>query len=146
MKNGYNPKIVTSYFLSCGLPEPEFEFRFYEKRKWRWDLAWPYFSSYEQCRIGVAIEVQGGIWTSGRHNRGAAMLKEFEKLNEAAAMGWRVLFVQPKDLCTMETVNLVRRCLGISVDPESKGVDANEIKKQVQTIHEPEPRRVKRGK
>lgn len=112
MKSGYNQRVVSAYFQECGLPAPEFEFKFHPERKWRFDVAWP----EDAKRWGghnVAIEVQGGLFSSGRHNRGAAMLKEYEKLNEAAAMGWRVLFVQPRDLCTSETVKLIKRCLGI---------------------------------
>lgn len=41
------------------------------------------------------------------------MLKEWEKLNEAAALGWRVIYCQPDDLCTLATVDLIKRCLGL---------------------------------
>lgn len=97
----YKPAIVAAFFRESGLPEPTFEHRFHPTRKWQLDLAWP--------DRRVCVEVQGGIWTGGRHTRGAAMLKEWEKLNELAGLGWRVLYVQPKDLCTtafMETVGM----------------------------------------
>ncbi len=50
-------------------------------RKHRFDFAWP------DCK--VAVEVDGGQWRShgGRHNTDA----DREKLNLAAALGWRVL-------------------------------------------------------
>ena len=75
--SSYNPKVVTAFFAVYGIPAPWFEHKFHDNRNWRFDSAWleaggkPY----------VAIEVQGGIWGGGRHNRGAAMLKEWEKLN-----------------------------------------------------------------
>lgn len=38
----------------------------------------------------VAIEQDGGVWTRGRHSRGAGQIADMEKLNEAALLGWRV--------------------------------------------------------
>lgn len=105
----YNPKIVTEFFVSEGLPRPELEYRFHTERKWRFDFAWP-----EACGLnGLALEVQGGIWIQGGHNRGAGLRKEHEKRNEAAALGWRILYVEPKDLCLVTTVELIKRCLGL---------------------------------
>jgi len=99
----YKPEIVSAYYRQCGLPAPEFEHRFHPVRRWRFDLAW----------VGqrVALEVQGGIWGGGRHNRGAAMLKEWEKLNTAAGMGWRMLYCLPRDLCMYETVEYIAEAL-----------------------------------
>ena len=71
------------------LPVPEFEWRFCS-RKWRIDIA---FVSQK-----IAIEVQGGIWINGRHNRGKALKNEWKKLNTMAVLGWRCLFVEPADL------------------------------------------------
>ncbi len=111
----YNPKIVLAYFKECGLPEPGLEYKFHPERRWRFDFAWPDWrvsnGKESDPYGGLALEVQGGIWSMGRHNRGAAMLKEWEKLNEAAAMGWRVLYFQPSDLCLIETVETIKRCL-----------------------------------
>lgn len=61
---------------------------------------------------GVAVEVQGGIWTNGRHTRGAALVKEWQKLNTAAALGWRVLFVAPGKENSTEFVTLLEQALG----------------------------------
>jgi hypothetical protein len=72
------------------LPEPVAELVFARPRRWRFDYAWP-----EQR---VALEVQGGLFTRGRHSRGPALMKEHEKLNTAAAMGWRVLYCTPAQL------------------------------------------------
>lgn len=44
-------------------PPLQREFRFHEKRKWRADFA------YLPGR--VLIEIEGGIWVNGRHNRAA---------------------------------------------------------------------------
>lgn len=114
----YNPKIVLAYFKECGLPEPMLEYKFHEKRKWRFDFAWIGSTEIQSCGVtfrkafGVSLEVQGGIFIQGGHNRGAALQKEHEKRNEAARLGWRILYVEPKDLCTQETVRLIKACLG----------------------------------
>lgn len=98
----YNTTVALAFFKAHGLPEPVPEYQFEPSRKWRFDFAW---------QAMVALEVQGGIWTRGRHVRPAAMLKEFEKLNRAAVLGWRILFVTPDQLLTKATADLVRGAL-----------------------------------
>lgn len=66
-----------------GWPDPEMEYRFHDVRKWRLDFAFP--------TVKVAVEIQGGNFVGGGHNRGAKQAKDFEKLNTATRMGWRVL-------------------------------------------------------
>ena len=65
------------------LPPGEREFRFDPPRRWRFDFAWP--------GAKVALEIEGGVWTHGRHNRGQGMEKDAEKYNQAACIGWLVL-------------------------------------------------------
>lgn len=61
----------------------EFEYRFAAPdRQWRSDIAFP--------SVKVAIEIDGGLWTYGRHNRAASMLGDMEKGNGYAARGWLV--------------------------------------------------------
>lgn len=74
--------LVDDVNQSVGL-DSRYEFRFHPTRKWRFDVAWP--------KVKVALEVEGGAWQYGRHNRAASFLKDMEKYNEAAAMGWVVL-------------------------------------------------------
>lgn len=112
----YQPKIVLAYFKEMGLPVPELEFKFHPERKWRFDFAWPDWGmsnglKTDICSGSVALEVDGGIWIKGGHNRGAQMLKTWEKENEAVARGWRIIRCEPKSLCTQATVDLIKRCL-----------------------------------
>lgn len=65
------------------LPAPEREFRFAAPRLWRFDFAWP-------DRM-LAVEVEGGAWNGGRHTRGSGFIRDAEKYNAAAMLGWRVL-------------------------------------------------------
>lgn len=89
------------------LPEPVRELRFHAYRKWMFDYAW--------TADGVALEVQGGLFTQGRHTRGAALLKEHEKLNAAAEDGWRILYTTPDQLLDLATFKMIGRALGIQI-------------------------------
>jgi hypothetical protein len=73
-----------------GLPMPEPEFQFEPSRRWRFDWCWP-----EQK---VALEIEGAVWTRGRHTRGAGFIKDMEKYNHAAAMGYRVIRCTPNGI------------------------------------------------
>lgn len=82
---------------------PLSEHRFHVTRRWRFDYAWPEHQ--------LALEVEGGVWVGGRHTSGAGFVKDMEKYNEAACMGWRIIRCQPRQLCTMQTVETLRRAL-----------------------------------
>lgn len=69
---------------------PEREFRFDLVRMWRFDFAWP--------KHGVAVELEGGIFASGRHTRGMGFVQDCEKYNAAVRQGWRVLRYTSVDL------------------------------------------------
>ena len=75
---------------AAGLPEPVPEYRFHPLRKWRFDYAFPLHR--------VAVEIDGGLWTQGRHNRAAGYIADMEKLNAAALLGFRVLRYTPQQL------------------------------------------------
>jgi very-short-patch-repair endonuclease len=101
----YKKEIVNVWFKECGIPKPEYEYLFHPVRKWRMDIAWPDHKVY--------LEVDGGIWVKGGHNRGAQMLKDWEKSNTAAGMGWTILKCQPKDLCTEQTAEFIKDALSV---------------------------------
>ena len=63
-------------------PEPVREYRFHPARRWRLDFAWP--------AQKVAVEVEGGIWIRGRHQRPLPFTTDCEKYNAATTMGWRI--------------------------------------------------------
>ncbi len=46
----------------------------------------------------MAVEISGGQFINGRHNRGAAMIGEYEKDREAVKKGWRLLKYLGSDL------------------------------------------------
>jgi hypothetical protein len=98
-------KIFIQYCQQNGLPAPIPEFRFHEKRKWRID----YFFESEGKRVG--LEVEGGIWQMGRHNRPFSFLKDVEKYNSMAMQGIYLLRIQPKDLLKKSTIEMLKTIL-----------------------------------
>jgi len=121
-RNGYNSKVVVAFFHSYGVPEPVFEFQFEPTRRWKFDMSWIVrdFGNPDIITAKVFLEVQGSIFTGGRHTRGPALLHEYEKLNRASVLGWRGLFVTPQQLLTKQTVNMVRVCLGLCPVPDKR--------------------------
>lgn len=53
---------------------------------WRFDFCW--FMPWM-----VAVECDGGIWSGGRHTRGAGYEGDVRKLNAASLLGWTVYHV-----------------------------------------------------
>lgn len=115
MKTSYNQSIVTAFFKEQGIPEPEYEYKFCPDRKWRFDLAWPEnpMDYKHPINRAIAVEVDGGIWIAGGHNRGAQIKKTWEKENEANCLGWHILKCEPADLCTVQMANLIKRALNL---------------------------------
>lgn len=79
-------------------PEPEYRFAAHfvggpgkgvrkrlkdaDLQDWRFDFAWVDWK--------VAVELEGGIWTGGRHTRGAGYASDVLKYNAALLQGWAV--------------------------------------------------------
>lgn len=87
------------------LPRPTPEYRFAETigRKWRFD--WAFVPQF------VAVECEGGVFTMGRHTRGAGYAGDLRKYSCAAVMGWRIIRVMPSQLAKPETVDMIRQAL-----------------------------------
>jgi hypothetical protein len=69
--------------LNAILPGWTAEHKFHPGRRWRFDFAHP--------TALIAVEIEGAVWINGRHTRGAGYLKDMEKYNAAAMLGWRVM-------------------------------------------------------
>ena len=68
------------HIRELGVDRIEYEQTFCD-RDWRFDVALPDYR--------VAVEISGGNWTGG-HRRGFAQEDEYDKLNRAQILGWRV--------------------------------------------------------
>lgn len=92
--------------LSQGAETPYvLEHRFHPVRKWRFDAAFP--------ERKIAVEIDGAVWVQGRHTRGSGFIKDQEKTNAAALLGWRVFRFIPKQLETGEVYDTLAKALGI---------------------------------
>lgn len=83
-------------------------------RKWRADFRIPVPGWPESpTRRGLLVEIDGGTWIQGRHNRGSSIADEYQKGAAAAILGYRVIH------CTTEQVNdgtcllWIRQALGM---------------------------------
>lgn len=74
---------LASQLRLLGTPDPERDLRFHPTRRWMFDFAWP--------AVRLAVEVEGGVFTRGRHVRWAGLVGDGEKLQEAGRLGWKVL-------------------------------------------------------
>lgn len=81
----------------------ESEYRFHDKRRWRFDFAIP--------SKMIAVEVEGGVYQQGRHTRGTGFRADTEKYNTATVMGWRVLRFATQDLMKQETLTFIKQML-----------------------------------
>lgn len=79
------------------------EFRFHPTRLWRFDYAIPEHK--------IALEVEGGVWTGGRHTSPKGFLGDVEKYNTATLMGWRVLRTTPDQLLSAQTLSMLREAI-----------------------------------
>lgn len=86
------------------------EHRFHQTRRWRFDFA--------HLETKVAIELDGGTFSGGRHTRGKGYAADCEKLNAATAAGWRVFRLTSDMLAEdpfthltqiIETINVIHR-------------------------------------
>ena len=117
--NKAKAKRIQASFLSrlssADLPEATPEYRFWEGRRFRFDYAWP-----EHL---IALEVEGGLYGNGKncpvckrpsamgHTSVTGIRRDMEKYNEAAALGWRLVRVEPSKLESGETIELLKRIL-----------------------------------
>ncbi len=63
--------------------EFEQEFEFHPKRKWRAD--------FHLVGKKILVEVEGAIWSGGRHTRGKGYIGDMEKYNAATMLGYQVI-------------------------------------------------------
>lgn len=81
------------------------EFAFAETRKWRWDFCCP--------GENLAIEIDGGLYTGGRHTRGPGYQEDLTKYQEGACLGWSLLRFSVEDVMTGRAKNVIGRWLKI---------------------------------
>lgn len=83
------------------LPTPVREYVFAPPRKYRFDYAWP--------DIKMAVEIDGGIWTKGRHTRGKGFEADCLKIALAIQNGWRVYRFSTGQVNKMVAIDFIEK-------------------------------------
>lgn len=86
---------------SSGIPLPVREYRFIPSRKYRADFCWPEHK--------VICEVEGGVWTNGRHNRAKGFIEDCSKYNQATCLGYKVLRITGEHIKSGEAVAWIEK-------------------------------------
>jgi hypothetical protein len=88
-------EVFLKQVLEAGFDPPLRNYHFYPRRQWAFDFAW---KKEMDCFVvpWVAVEIHGGVDTKayglrGRHVRGKGFQEDRRKINEAVALGWKVL-------------------------------------------------------
>lgn len=80
------------------------EHRFCERR-WRFDFCWR--------ELLVAVEIEGGIHSRGRHVRPEGFRKDAAKYRRAAILGWLVLRVTAADIRSGDAIADLQKALEV---------------------------------
>lgn len=105
-RNENSPKIRDVFTVLCQTDLGEEcvkEYQFHPTRRWRFDYAIPAHK--------IAVEVEGGVWTGGRHIRPQGFLGDIEKYNTATIMGWRVFRTTPEKLLRTATLKMLKKAI-----------------------------------
>lgn len=70
-------------------PVPQYKFALPERK---WVADWAFVKSR------VLVEIDGGQWVNGGHNRGSGRIKDMERDNWCVLHGWRVLRYTPQQI------------------------------------------------
>jgi hypothetical protein len=110
--------LLLAQIRMANLPEPDREFTFAKKalkRLWRFDFSW------SKDGMKLAVEVNGGVYSRGRHSRGAGQEEDFIKVNEAQMLGWWVLQFSTGQVKSGIALKMIERAMSIQLENFSKG-------------------------
>lgn len=99
------PKLYTQVCQTFRLPEPKPEYKFHSERQWRIDY---YFEANGRK---VALEVEGGVHTGGRHTNPKGFLNDIEKYNALAVAGIFLVRCTPDTLMNVSTFTTIKQVL-----------------------------------
>ena len=77
-------------------------------REWRIDVV--------ILDLKIGIEIEGGVWTNGRHTRGKGFIEDMEKYNAAVTFGWVILRFTPQDLNKITTFETIKKVVELKKD------------------------------
>ncbi|WP_312309759.1 DUF559 domain-containing protein [Acinetobacter variabilis] len=82
----------------------EQEFYFHPDRKWRAD--------FHLIDKKILVEIEGGIWSGGRHTRGKGYLGDMEKYNAATMMGFQVIRFSTDQVKSGHAIQQIEKMVG----------------------------------
>lgn len=85
--------------------EFEQEFEFHPKRKWRAD--------FHLVGKKILVEVEGAIWSGGRHTRGKGYIGDMEKYNAATMMGFQVIRFSTDQVKSGLAIQQIEKMVGL---------------------------------
>ena len=89
----------------AGIPNPMGQFKFAESigRRWAVDFAWP--------KQKIVVEIEGGIWRrgGGAHSHPMNILRDIEKYNALAMMGYRLFRFSDRELKDGSAIEMMKK-------------------------------------
>lgn len=82
----------------------EQEFKFHPERKWKAD--------FHLVGKKILVEVEGGIWSGGRHTRGKGYIGDMEKYNAATMMGYQVIRFSTEQVKSGLAIQQIEKMVG----------------------------------
>ena len=83
----------------------EQEFYFHPERKWRAD--------FHLVGKKILVEVEGAIWSGGRHTRGKGYIGDMEKYNAATMMGFQVIRFSTDQVKSGLAIQQIEKMVGL---------------------------------
>jgi len=102
--------LLAAMIADTPLEPPVRQFKAVPDRRFRFDFAWP--------KDKLLVEVQGGGWVRGRHNRPAGQDNDYEKHNLATLLGYRVILVTGKQIREGDALCWIAQGLGFDLEDE----------------------------
>lgn len=97
-------EVMLSLQLKASKIAFEREFQFHESRKWRAD--------FHLVGKKTLIEVEGGIWSGGRHTRGKGYIGDMEKYNSATMLGYQVIRFSTEQVKSGKAIEQIEEMVG----------------------------------
>ncbi|HCA5188186.1 TPA: DUF559 domain-containing protein [Acinetobacter baumannii] len=95
--------VLATHLNACKISFEQ-EYKFHPTRKWRADFL--------ITGTKILIEVEGGIWSRGRHTRGKGYIGDMEKYNSAAMMGFTVLRFSTEQVKSGVAIKQIEQLVG----------------------------------
>ena len=83
-------------------------------RRWRFDFRINGPVASHRTPPLIAVEVEGSLFVGGRHGGAPSIMRDVEKRQAAAVLGWRIIPVTPQQAANGKALQLVKAALGLA--------------------------------